>query len=516
MSTTYMIYLIEIIVAAFLLIAGNITLKLLNKNIKLKFTLICVIALILALGANFVLEKPKMFVGEPKTVEVMSGKIEAMPSTTYHFSNVTDKVRINGNVDYNKIGEYEVLYEIDTLTGKYSEAGKIIVADTKKPEIILEGDDEIKQSYAKEYEEQGFKAIDEYDGDITDKVVTNRQNLDEMNFNVIYEVQDSSGNKAEKTRRVTLIDDVSPTITLKGKTADTIYIGGKYTESGAKAIDEKDGDVTDKIKIDGNVDTSKEGTYTVTYTVTDNSGNEAVAKRTITVKKQVKVQQTTTTTQTSKQGSSGGGKGIIYLTFDDGPSTSITPKVLDILKAKNVKATFFILNYDSAGEKLVKRAYAEGHTIAIHGYSHQYSEIYKSEDAYMKNITKLQEKIKDSTGYNATITRFPGGSSNTVSRFNKGIMTRLTKLVVSKGYKYFDWNVSSGDAGGARTKEEVYNNVVNGLRKSRANVVLMHDFSGNYKTLNALSDIIDYGLQNGYTFNRITESTPMVTHGVNN
>ena len=134
----------------------------------------------------------------------------------------------------------------------------------------------------------------------------------------------------------------------------------------------------------------------------------------------------------------------------------------------------------------------------------------------MENITKLQAKIKNSTGYNSTITRFPGGSSNTVSRYNPGIMTKLTKEVVSRGYKYFDWNVSSGDAGEAKTSQDVYNTVTRGLRKSRANIVLMHDFSGNTKTLNALENIINYGINNGYTFDKITESTPMVTHSVNN
>lgn len=208
--------------------------------------------------------------------------------------------------------------------------------------------------------------------------------------------------------------------------------------------------------------------------------------------------------------------GVIYLTFDDGPSMNITPKILDILKKKNIKATFFILNYDSKKEAIVKREVNEGHTVAIHGYSHDYKEIYKSEEVYMQNIKKLQDKIKASTGYNATITRFPGGSSNTVSKYNPGIMTRLTKKVVNAGYKYFDWNVTSGDAGEAKSSSDVYNNVINNLSKSRSNVVLMHDFSGNTKTLNALEDIINYGLNNGYTFSKITENTPMVTHSVNN
>ena len=204
------------------------------------------------------------------------------------------------------------------------------------------------------------------------------------------------------------------------------------------------------------------------------------------------------------------------MTFDDGPSTNITPKILDILKQKNVKATFFILNYGDAGEELVKREHNEGHTVAIHGYSHDYKTIYASEDAFISNVTRLQNKIKDSTGYSPTIFRFPGGSSNTVSSFNKGIMTRLCKTMVNKGYRYFDWNVSSGDAGGAKTADDMVDNVTMNLSKSRANVVLMHDFSSNSKILDALPRIIDFGIENGYRFSNITENTPMVTHKPNN
>ena len=117
----------------------------------------------------------------------------------------------------------------------------------------------------------------------------------------------------------------------------------------------------------------------------------------------------------------------------------------------------------------------------------------------------------------SNIIRFPGGGSNTVSRnYSKGIMSILTKEVLNRGYHYFDWNVSSNDAGGAKTSEEVYNNVVKNLSKNRANVVLMHDFENNYKTLNAISDIIDYGKANGYQFLAIDMSTSMVRHSVNN
>lgn len=114
------------------------------------------------------------------------------------------------------------------------------------------------------------------------------------------------------------------------------------------------------------------------------------------------------------------------------------------------------------------------------------------------------------------IIRFPGGSSNTVSKFNKGIMSYLTRDVVSNGYHYFDWNVDSGDAWNARNSYEVYNNVIYNLSMNRSNVVLMHDFSGNYKTLNALDDIIRTARNNGYVFDKITYNTPMIVHSVNN
>ena len=134
----------------------------------------------------------------------------------------------------------------------------------------------------------------------------------------------------------------------------------------------------------------------------------------------------------------------------------------------------------------------------------------------MNNIDYMNEKIKKLTGVDTRITRFPGGSSNTVSRFNPGIMTTLTKEVINRGYVYFDWNISSGDAGGTKNAIGIYNNVVNGLRYNRANVVLMHDLNSKTYTKEALKNIIIYGKENGYIFQKITDNTPMVTMKVNN
>ena len=466
---------------------------------------------IIIFGVTFWFEKPDMEIEKIQTIEVNSGAVLQKPSTTYHFMDETNNVNIVGDVDYNKVGEYNVKFELNTVAGKYEKEAKIKVVDTVAPEIVLKGEEEYKISYNKEFEEPGFVATDKVDGDLTGKIISAREEIDTENFNVIYKVEDLSGNKTEKTRKVTIVDDIPPEIKLNGNETLELLINSQYVESGATAIDEKDGDLSNQLKISGEVNTAQEGTYYITYSAVDTKGNEGVAKRTVIVKKESTPTVPATPVQNVEK------KGVIYLTFDDGPSSNITPKILDILKQKNVKATFFIINYNAAGEQLVKREINEGHTVAIHGYSHDYAQIYKSDEAYMQNLTKLQERIRASTGYTATITRFPGGSSNTISKkYNIGIMTRLTKLVVQKGFKYFDWNVSSGDAGGASNSDQVYNNVISGLSKNKANVVLMHDFSTNQKVLEALPRIIDYGLANGYSFERITEATPMVTHKPNN
>ncbi len=210
-------------------------------------------------------------------------------------------------------------------------------------------------------------------------------------------------------------------------------------------------------------------------------------------------------------------KNIIYMTFDDGPSSYSTPKVLNILKKNNVKATFFEIKPAKENYKLTQRVIDEGHTLAIHGYSHSYNVIYKSDEAYHSNLTKLQKLFYKKFGVWSTQTRFPGGSSNTVSRhYSHGIMTRLSKKVHKWGFKYQDWNVSSGDAGGANNADQVYKYVKSGIQKGRSNVILMHDFSGNDKTINALQRIIDYGKANGFEFRAMTAATNEVHHGVNN
>lgn len=208
------------------------------------------------------------------------------------------------------------------------------------------------------------------------------------------------------------------------------------------------------------------------------------------------------------------GNRVVYLTFDDGPSPR-TSEILDILKKYNVKATFFVTNQNSQYDYLIKRAYDEGHTIGLHTSSHNYHEIYASEDAYFADLQAIQDKVYNITGYRSTIIRFPGGSSNTVSRFNPGIMTRLTQLVEERGFYYHDWNVDSEDAAGANEERQM-NNVMTYSPKHEVVNLLMHDSGNKYATVNSLEAKIKYYLDNGYSIQPLTPSSPCVHHGVNN
>ena len=211
--------------------------------------------------------------------------------------------------------------------------------------------------------------------------------------------------------------------------------------------------------------------------------------------------------------------GTIYLTFDDGPSAEIPPYILDILGAKGVNATFFIVGYKpgTVKEELVQRIVDEGHSLGLHGESHDYSKIYTSIENLEANFLTLQSKILESTGIRPTIIRFPGGSSNTVSKnYCTGIMTKASTYLTEQGFVYFDWNVDSRDAGVAKTADEVYENVISGLKPGRRNIVLMHDSASKMHTLEALESIIDYGLENGYEFKVITAETEPMTHPIAN
>ncbi len=202
----------------------------------------------------------------------------------------------------------------------------------------------------------------------------------------------------------------------------------------------------------------------------------------------------------------------VYLTFDDGPS-QYTTEVLDILDKYGVKATFFVVNgkYNHIMKDIVDR----GHQIGLHCYKHVYSEIYKSDEAYFEDLNKISDVVKKQTGVESKIIRFPGGGSNTISKkYSPGIMTRLSQSVVKKGYSYFDWNCTNGDADGANTVVKQVINCSQFPQSEKNIVVLMHD---NKKiTMESLPKIIEYYKACGMEFGVLTPSMEFKNHRVLN
>lgn len=200
-----------------------------------------------------------------------------------------------------------------------------------------------------------------------------------------------------------------------------------------------------------------------------------------------------------------------YLTFDDGPSEN-TAKILDFLKANEIKATFFVIGKENM-DTIYKRIVEEGHTLAIHSNTHDYSGIYQNVDTFMEDIDTLANRLEKVTGVRPTIMRFPGGSNNTVSNRYGGedLMEQIIEAVNESGYTYFDWNVDSMDASSSRQdKNVIINSVLNGAANKKEAIILMHDAAAKTTTVDALPQIVEGLRKKGFVFEKITNETPAI------
>lgn len=419
------------------------------------------------------------------------------PGATATINGKEASVQITGQVDEETLGSYTLHYRVSYLWMHRSKERTVHIIDTTAPEItLLENPGNITMP-GEEYVEEGFVATDNYDGDLTDRVTVTREG-----DTITYTVKDSSGNTASVRRIIRYGDVDAPVITLTGGSSMTITAGSTFEEPGFAAVDNRDGDVTAQVQITGTVDSMATGEYILTYTVTDAAGNTTSVERKVTV---APIRQPDIVEPDGK---------VIYLTFDDGPS-KYTQNLLDVLEKYNVKVTFFVVNTGYNMKTLLNNIVNGGHSIGIHSMTHKYDVVYQSERAFYDDLYGMQAIIREYTGVTTTLMRFPGGSSNAVSKkYCTGIMTALTKGVTDRGFQYFDWNVSSGDAGSAKTADEVYNNVINGIGNKKTAVVLQHDLY-DY-SVEAVERIIIWGLQNGYSFQGLTSTGPTCHHRVSN
>lgn len=515
-----------------------------------------------ALGDPIVIEYGKQ---QPSEITVLC------KGTVWNREGTPVKTTVVGDVDYDKLGTYEVVFEGVYKNMKLSQKRTLVIQDTTPPKISLVSSDISYANPGLGYQEEGFKATDNYDGNLTEKVTKK-----EKDGAIIYTVTDSSGNVTKVKRKLVYKDVIAPVITLTNGDTVSVNRGTTYVEPGFVAVDESDGDLTKDVKVEGTVDSQKDGTYTVSYSVSDLSGNQAKVKRKVRVgdfaapvislkgEKSFFIKVGTTYTEqgytakdnidgdvTGKVTVSGGvntskmgrnvitysvsdmagnkatvervvyvyekqasynpvnpGNKVVYLTFDDGPSR-YTSKLLGILDKYGVKATFFVTNQFPQYQYMIGETYRRGHTIALHTYKHNYASLYASEDAYYKDLYLIRDICVSQTGVEPKIVRFPGGTSNTVSRrYCKGIMTSLTKSLQYHGYLYCDWNVSSADTSSYANRTNIANNVIAGIKRNSVSIVLQHDITD--RSVSAVEDILFWGIQNGYTFLPMSESTPMV------
>lgn len=193
---------------------------------------------------------------------------------------------------------------------------------------------------------------------------------------------------------------------------------------------------------------------------------------------------------------------VAYLTFDDGPSISVTPKILDILKEEEVKATFFVIGKSvEIYPEIVKRAYEEGHYIANHGYDHNNKKMYKSEENFINEVKKTDIAIGKAIGienYCSHLFRFPNGF---MSSQNKSKKMQAVKLLQQMNYTYIDWNCLNQDSVKKYTKEQLLNNLKKTAKDKGTLVILMHDTKDVSDSSKVLKESIEYLKSQGYEFN---------------
>ena len=432
----------------------------------------------LALGSQF--EEPGF---EAASVGRLFGAGRSLPVT------------VSGEVDPDALGDYTLTYTAD-WAGRAGFAERLVhVVDRTAPEIRLARREGYTLTWFDEYEEEGYSASDNIDGDLTAQVIHTV-----YDDHVDYAVSDAAGNSMRITRPLPFTVG-KPVIVLTGGENLRLTAAMVYTDPGFTAADEQGHDLSEYVRVEGEVQPDLCGRYARSYVIDSGHGFEVRATREVEF---VPAARPETVMPEDK---------TIYLSFDDGPGP-YTAQLLDILADCGVRATFFVTGKQLQYADCIGRAYREGHAVGVHSYTHDYDGIYASEEAYYADFLACEELICEQTGAHTTLFRFPGGSSNTVSQFNAGIMGRLTQRMTDMGYQYFDWNVDSDDALRAFSAEKVFQNVVAGCEGKEVCLVLQHDVKP--QTVQAIRRIIAWGKENGYTFRALDSTSPPFHHPLAN
>lgn len=453
-----------------------------------KKVILSVVAVIVLLGLGIIFDQRQKIVFKDDFVEVnIHSEINPMDYIQEIKGCDDEDIKIDvSELQLDQLGEYKIYYQVNDK--EYSLNVRSV--DSNPPTFeTVDLDVDLGTDISCE---QMVKNID----DETETRVSFKEKYDFSkvgNYEVVIVVEDEAGNKTEKNAQVKVVkDEEKPTLT--GLNQMFVYVNGSVDYlKGVTAKDNRDKDPQIHVD-DSQVDLTKAGTYTIKYTVKDRSGNSQEYTRKIIVKEKTPISIPAD------------GSKIVYLTFDDGPSSN-TAKILDILSQYNCHVTFFVTGNGQKYNYLIKRVYNEGHTIGLHTYTHQYQDIYTSTDAYYKDLTQIGNMVKEQIGFVPKYIRFPGGSSNQVSAsYCKGIMSILVNEVQERGYQYYDWNVNSGDADELSVSASTI--VKNSTSSSADNImILMHDIDAKKTTVEALPKVIEYYQAKGYIFKGIDDSS---------
>lgn len=462
-----------------------------KNKIKILIPGIIIILLIIFSAICFLVPNIIIDINGNKYITITIGEEYIEEGAAAYLKKFLKKDKINtttiGNVDSSKIGKYIVTYKAKSGHLEREVIRVVNVVDNEKPIITLKEDVKICQK--NNLIEINAIAKDNYDGDISDKIQY------KIKQNKAYiSVSDSSNNISEIVKKVKYIDEEAPQLTLKGPKTIYLKVGQNYEELGVSAYDSCDGNISNKVRIENSVDINTPNTYQITYKIKDSLGIETKTTRTIIV------------SDTESNECTAVKDATIYLTFDDGPG-AYTNQILEVLNKYNIKATFFVTNQFPNYRELIKKEYENGHSIGVHTYSHKWS-IYESVETYLDDYKKMEDIVYYETGIRPKIFRFPGGSSNTVSKnYSKGIMSKLSQIMTNDGYIYFDWTFDSGDTNKQdNSTKAIINNIKTNLKGDGQYVILMHDIKKN--TLEALPQIIEYAQMCGYKFSALDENSP--------
>lgn len=424
--------------------------------------------------------------------------IEQEVNTPFHPSENIDRVyfgekedvKIDSQADPEKIGDYTVTYTLR----EYQCTAEVRVRDTTPPVLKV-------RPYATDLAEhltpELFVEKTSDAGEVTVSFTDGEPPSKEGTFNVSVTATDTSGNQTTQTAVLTRTKDTTPPV-LTGLDDVEIMQGNSFDFNNNITVSDDMDPAPDYSVSSEQVNFTVPGTYHVIYTVSDRSGNSAELERKVTVKSLPDNQRK-----------------IVYLTFDDGPSKN-TEKILDILKQYNAKGTFFVTGMNPGYNYTLQRIVNEGSAIGLHTYTHNYAQIYASEDAYFSDLKKISDMVEQAAGIRSNILRFPGGSSNTVSKqYSPGLMTKLTSEVQKRGYRYFDWNCDSTDASGNNVPIKTIVEKATSCSSRHINI-LMHDTASKNTTVEALPEIIKYYRNHGYSFETLTADSLPVHHTLNN